>query len=196
MARIVVPKKTTKLQVISQNAALLFRQKGYSAASMRELAELINIEAPSLYNHIDNKAHLLQLICEDIAGKFTRHLEEVEANELPASKKLEQLIRFHIKMMVTHFDALFVANHEWKHLPELAQTAFLQQRKNYENGMVQIIKQGITEGELKNHHPQIAALTILSALRGLEFWHKYHKLVKEKILENNIVQQLLTGIKK
>lgn len=182
--------------MIAGHAATLFREKGYNAASMRELADRMGIEAPSLYNHIDNKAEILQTICSSVADKFTKHLEEIELKEITAAKKLEALIRFHIKIMVTHFDSLFVSNHEWRHLPDQAKKEFLQKRKNYETGMVQIIKQGITDGELKNHHPQIAALTILSALRGLEFWHKYHGIVKEKLLENNIVQQLLTGIKK
>ncbi len=196
MPRIAVTKKNKKPDVILKHAASLFRKKGFSAAGMRELAGEMKIEAPSIYNHFNSKAHILEKICENIAEKFTGHLKETEKKELSAAKKLEQLIRFHIKIMVTHFDELFVANHEWKHLPEVAQNDFLQQRKNYEQAMVQMIKQGITEGDLKNHHPLITALTILSALRGLEFWHKYHGLVKEKMLENNIVQQLLTGIKK
>ena len=40
-----------KEQVI-RKAAELFKQKGYAAASMRDLAQLLGIEAASLYSHI------------------------------------------------------------------------------------------------------------------------------------------------
>ena len=180
--------------MITLEAAALFREKGYNSASMRELAERLNVEAPSLYNHISSKTELLKNICWQVAESFTSHMAVVEKEEIPAAKKLELLIRFHIKTTLTHFDLLFVANHEWRHLPEPLLTNFLQQRKSYENRVVQIIKQGILAGELKHHQPQVAALTILAALRGLEFWQKYNKLNNVRALENNIVQQLLTGI--
>ncbi len=194
MAKILTTKKQTKSAVITKVASLLFREKGYNAASMRELAEQLNVEAPSLYNHINSKAELLRNICGEVAEAFTNNLDEITEEPISSSKKLEKLIRFHIKTTLSNFDMLFVANHEWRHLPEPWLSEFLQQRKNYENRMVQIIKQGILAGEFKNHQPQVAALTILSALRGLEFWQKYNKLNNVKALENNIVQQLLTGI--
>jgi AcrR family transcriptional regulator len=196
MAKIKAARNTTKNAVICKTAAGLFRRKGFRAASMRELAEQLGVEAPSLYNHIGSKSELLQNICFNIADDFTRHIETVEVSLQPAVKKIEQLIRFHIKLMLRSFDEVYVSNHEWKHLEEPYLANFLNQRKAYESKMVQIVKDGINNKEFKKMHPQVTVLTILSAVRGLEFWQKYKEQVNTKALENNIVQHLLNGITK
>ena len=62
MAKIKSGKNASKKDIIIKKAALLFRTKGFNAASMRELAEAVGVEAPSLYNHIGSKSELLQAI--------------------------------------------------------------------------------------------------------------------------------------
>ena len=49
MARIKTEKNGSRKDVIVSKAATLFREKGYKAASMRDLAEAVGAEAASLY---------------------------------------------------------------------------------------------------------------------------------------------------
>jgi AcrR family transcriptional regulator len=63
MARIIPAKNGTRKEVILRKASSLFRMKGFAVTSMRDLAESVGVEAPSLYNHIGSKAELLQDIC-------------------------------------------------------------------------------------------------------------------------------------
>ena len=194
MAKIKASANGTKQDAITNKAAALFRKKGFKATSMRELAENIGVEAPSLYNHIGSKSELLQNICFKIANDFTAQLQLVEGSKQKPIQKIEDLIRFHIHMMVDSFDEVFVANHEWKHLEEPYLSNFLNQRKLYESRMVQLVKDGIKRKELKNIHPHVAVLTILSAVRGLEFWQRHKKELAAEELENNIVNHLLNGL--
>ena len=196
MAKIKVVRNGTKKDVITKKAAGLFRKKGFNATSMRELALSIGVEAPSLYNHIGSKSELLQIICFRIANDFTDHFQEIEQSNSTIITRIENLIRFHIHMMLDEYDAVFVANHEWKHLEEPYLSNFLNQRKLYENRMINLVKSGIKNNELKNIHPHVAVLIILSAVRGLEFWRRYKKELDITELENNIVDHLLNGLKK
>ena len=43
-----------KLEIIAI-ASALFKEKGYSAVTMRDIAKAMGIKAASLYNHIKNK---------------------------------------------------------------------------------------------------------------------------------------------
>jgi len=196
MAKIKAALNGTKKDAILKKAAALFRAKGFKASSMRELAQKNGIEAPSLYNHIGSKSELLQDICFKVAKDFNEQLATVEASTTPVTVKLEKLIRFHIAMMMESFDEVYVSNHEWKYLEEPQLSAFLQQRKQYETSMVQLLNEGITNKEFKNMHPQVAVLTILSAVRGLEFWQRYKKEIDAEVLASNMVNHLLNGLRK
>jgi AcrR family transcriptional regulator len=194
MAKIKVAGTGSKKEVIIRKAAALFRTKGFKASSMRELAEKIGVEAPSLYNHIGSKSELLHNICFKVANDFTAHLQQVETADSLVLQKLEQLIRFHIHMMLQNFDEVYVANHEWKYLDEPYLGNFLNQRKLYETKMMQLVETGIKNKELKNIHPHVAVLTILSAVRGLEFWQRHKKEISADVLEDNMVNHLLNGL--
>ncbi len=196
MAKIKPGKNSSKKEVIIKNAAALFRTKGFSAASMRELAVAVGVEAPSLYNHIGSKNELLHDVCFKVADEFTGQITITENSKETVLAKVENIIRFHIKMMLDEFDEVYVANHEWKHLQEPFLSNFLQQRRSYEKRLVTLIEEGIKKKEFKNINPYVAVLTMLSAVRGLEFWQRHKKSISTKTLENDMVNHLLNGMKK
>ena len=143
MAKIQFDKNSSKKEAIIQKAAFLFKTKGYSATSMRELAYTLDVEAPSLYNYIGSKSELLQTICNKMMNEFTVNLDFVETNSETAITKIESIVRFHIQKMLNNFDEVFVANHEWKHLAEPLLSNFLNQRRNYEKRLMVLIENGI-----------------------------------------------------
>lgn len=194
MAKIKPGKNATKKDVITQKAAILFIKKGFSFTSMRELAEAVGVEAPSLYNHIGSKSELLQTICFKVANAFTSYLENTENSAGNSVPRLENIIRFHIQMMLNNFDEVYVANHEWKHLKEPYLSNFLIQRRSYEKRLIALMEAGIIKNEFKKINPYVAVLTILSALRGLEFWQQHKKNISSKVLEDDMVNHLLKGI--
>ena len=196
MAKIKVAKNGTKRDAITQKGAGLFRKKGFAASSMRELADSVGVEASSLYNHIGSKSEILRSICFTVANRFTGQLNEVEQLSLDAVEKLENLIRFHIQMMLENFDEVYVANHEWKQLEEPYLSNFLSQRKAYENRLADIIRDGISKGFIKDINPHVVVLIILSAVRGLEFWQRNKKNISESELVDQMVSHLLNGITK
>lgn len=194
MAKIKATKNGSKKDAIILKAAGLFKAKGFNAASMRDLADAVGVEAPSLYNHIGSKNELLNALCFNIADQFTAHLDVVEKKEATYARKIEHVIRFHIQMMLNKYDEVFVANHEWKHLQEPYLSNFLSQRRSYEKRLVSLLEHGIEKKEIKNIQPYVAVLTILSAVRGLEFLQRHKKNISALQLEDDMVGHLLNGI--
>ena len=196
MAKIVTGQNSSKKDVILKKAATLFKTKSFRASSMRELADVVGVEAPSLYNHIGSKSELLQDICFKIGNQFTEQIENIRNSDKTMVAKIEAVIRFHIEIMAENFDEVYVANHEWKHLNEPYLSDFLSIRRNYEKSLMGFIEEGIMKQEIKSVNPYVTVLTILSAVRGLEFWQRNKKNVPLQVLENDMVNQLLNGIVK
>jgi hypothetical protein len=59
-----------------------------------------------------------------------------------------------------------------------------------------IIQEGVRSKELRPVMPYVAMLTILSSVRGLEFWHRSNKRISPAELEDNMVNHLIYGLKK
>src|SRR3954471_14961700 len=95
----------TRKEQIFRKAAELFREKGYAASSMRDLAQLLGIEAASLYSHIKSKEEILRNLCFDMATEFRKSLEEVEKQDLSASERLRKGIIGHIQVMAKDLTA-------------------------------------------------------------------------------------------
>jgi TetR/AcrR family transcriptional regulator, cholesterol catabolism regulator len=184
----------TRREEIIKEAALLFKAKGYGAASMRDLAERIGLEAASLYNHIKSKEEILKEICFVTAQKYVVQLDLIEQNEKSAVEKIKSLLRLHISMITNCKEEVFVCNNEYKHLSEPYLSDFQVVRRNYEQRFLVIIEQGIANKELKEIDPNIALFTLLSAVRWLEIWYKPERKISSKNLQNDVVTILLGGL--
>jgi AcrR family transcriptional regulator len=189
-------KKASKKELIIERASAMFREKGFPATSMRDLAEAVGIEAASLYNHIQSKSEILQDIISRIASDCNVHLESIDKPQNESISKIESLIRFHVQMMLQRFDDYYVMVNEWIHLSEPYLTYFTSQRRSYVQRMEAIIAEGIAQKELKPVMPYVAMLTILSSVRGLEFWHRSGKKVSPQVMEDNMVSHLIGGLKR
>ena len=179
-------RKASKKELILQKAASMFRQKGFAATSMRDLAETVGIEAASLYNHIQSKSEILQEITSRISDDYG----------MTSLEKIESLIRFHVQMMLTRFEDYYVMINEWMHLSEPYLTNFSLQRRTYVQKMESIIEEGIANKEIKPVIPYVIVLTILSSVRGLEFWHRSRQRITPSEMEENMVNHLLYGLKR
>jgi AcrR family transcriptional regulator len=189
-------KKASKKELIIRKASAMFREKGFPATSMRDLADIVGIEAASLYNHIQSKSEILQEIIYRTANDCNVHLDSLDDGNLTSIQKVESLIRFHVQMMLERFDDYTVMINEWIHLSEPYLTNFTSQRRSYVQRMEAMIQSGIENKEMKPVLPYIAMLTILSSVRGLEFWHRSGKKISPQTIEDNMVAFLINGLKK
>ena len=181
---------------IIEIAAKLFKIKGFTATTMRDIAEQVGIEAASMYNHIKSKDEILQAICFKISNEYISQLNAIENQSKSPVEKIKELIRLHVRIIITDIDSISVANNEWKHLSEEALTVFKDARRDYEQRFATIIEAGIAAGELQPINISVALFTILSAVRWVELWYKNDREISPEILEENIISLLMNGLEK
>lgn len=196
MGRIKTSDNASRKDVIVQKAAILFKEKGFKAASMRELAEVVGVEAASLYNHIKSKNELLHEICFSVANRYNKKLEELETQEINSLEKVETLLRFHIEGMVHHFEEVFVSDREWKYLSEPYLSNFQNQRRSYRKRFAAIVEDGIKKKEIKKIDATTSVLIMLHAISGIESWHRSKQKIGGAELEENMIAILVGGLKK
>jgi len=189
-------KKDSKKEFILKKAAQMFREKGFAATSMRDLAETVGIEAASLYNHIRSKNEMLESICFDVANRFTIFMDELESGNQGTIKKIETLLRFHIKQMIETFEEVIVCDREWKHLDEPYLSNFHNQRRSYRKRFAAIIEEGISKNEIKKIDAPTAVLIMLHSVNGIESWHRSTAKISAKDLEDNMVLIMIDGLRK
>lgn len=190
------PNLSRKEQVI-RKAAELFREKGYAASSMRDLAQKLGIEAASLYSHIKSKEEILQNLCFDMAAEFRKSLDEVEKLNVSSGEKLKRGIIGHIQVMAKDLTASAVFMNEHRHLSQPWLRQFLLLRINYINRFKEIIEQGVRNGEFKSSiDRKLAVMTLFSSLNWMPMWYDPNSAINSSQLGEQLADMLVNGLKK
>lgn len=189
-------RKASRKAFILQKAASMFREKGFNATSMRDLAEAVGIEAASLYNHIKSKNEILEAICFEVANRFNSNMDVIEAGNQKPITKVETLLRFHIRQMTDNYEEVYVSDREWKHLSEPYFSNFHNQRRSYRKRFAAIIEEGIRRDEIRRIDAPTAVLIVLHAVSGIESWHRSTAKINAQELEDNMVMIMIDGLRK
>lgn len=185
-----------KEQVI-RSAAALFREKGYAASSMRDLAQKLGIEAASLYSHIKSKEEILHHLCFDMAAEFRKSLQEVESKNVSATEKLRLGIIGHIQVMAKDLTASAVFMNEHRHLSQPHLREFLLLRINYINRFKSMIEEGAQHGEFKSTiDKKLAVMTLFSSLNWMPMWYDPASKIDPNALGQQLADMLVNGLKK
>jgi AcrR family transcriptional regulator len=184
-----------KGQVI-RSAAELFKEKGYAAASMRDLAQKLGIEAASLYSHIKSKEEILRTLCFEMAAEFRSSLDSVERQNVSASEKLRLGIIGHIQVMAMDLTASAVFMNEHRHLSQPFLRDFLLLRINYINRFKAMIEEGIKQGEFKSAiDTKLAVMTLFSSLNWMPMWYSPDSTIESEELGKQLAEMLINGLK-
>ncbi|MFT5102590.1 MAG: AcrR family transcriptional regulator [Candidatus Latescibacterota bacterium] len=184
----------TRKEEIIAVAAQLFKEKGYNAISMRDIAKAMSIKAASLYNHINSKQEILSAIILEVAHEFTNGMQRVIVLDETPVRKIQKIIELHIDITVNHSEGLAALNNDWVHLEEGELNAFVKMREDYEENFRSIIKEGIRSGEIQPRHPEVILFSILSTLRTLYLWYQKRGKLDVNVLKKDLVAVFLGGI--
>ncbi|MFY0603771.1 MAG: TetR family transcriptional regulator [Flavobacteriaceae bacterium] len=187
-------KKEGRKEDILRVAAKLFKEKGYAAVTMRDIARELDIKAASLYNHINSKQEILKMIIISIAEEFTEEMNIIYSSNVSAIEKLQKIIALHIDIAYKNSYGMASLNNDWMHLEEQLEY-YLELRNSYEDNFRSIIIKGIETKEIIHTNTEITLFSILSTLRSLYLWIPKKEDLKSEDLVKNLSQVLIDGIR-
>ena len=101
---------TPRQQEILNVALELFYKRGFADTSMRDIAEVMNVKAASLYAHIKSKEEIMEWISDDVSNRFMKRYNDLKNPSLSAFEKVRILVINHLTEMynnVKMFDVFF-----------------------------------------------------------------------------------------
>ena len=186
--------KISRKEQIELASTELFKVKGYSATSMRDIASSVGIEAASLYSHISSKELILMRICFRMAKAFIAGINDVVETNQPIELKFKNAVISHVNVITNDIAASAVFWNEWRHLSEPLLSDFVAMQREYENLFKSLIEQGVNENVFEVPDASFAVMAMLSSLNGIQKWHNYTLPPEE--LNIAFADIFLKGIKK
>lgn len=163
------PKSETRKEEIVRVAAQLFKEKGYTAVTMRDLAAKMGIKAASLYNHITSKQDILDAVIISLAEAFTNGMQGIKSSNTNSIDKLKKIIQLHVTLSSQNSYGMASLNNDWMHL-EKRLDYYKTLRVEYEDDFRTILVDGVAAGEIIEANPEVMLFSILTTLRSLYVW--------------------------
>lgn len=177
--------KERRRQQIMVAAKRVFSEKGFSKATMEDIAQEAELSPGTLYLYFKNKEELYASLSLRILQYLLLRIEHVNAVKgAGPDDKLKQLME--AMYDVYEFDPLIIIN--MFHLqssetlrnlsPQLLEE--IKELSGKSMGAIsQIFKEGVAKGIFINHHPVALADTFWSVFSGVILWLTSKKLIDE-----------------
>jgi AcrR family transcriptional regulator len=157
---------------IEEAASELFRERGYAATSVRDIAQALNLQGGSLYAHMASKEDVLWSIVTRAADRFNAEVGPIaaDASASPADR-LRAMIRAHVGVVTSIQQDAAVFLHEWRFLSADRRAQMSARRDAYEVMFRNVISEGSDSGDFRDVDPRLTSMAILSALNGIPTWY-------------------------
>jgi len=157
---------------ILKEATWLFAQRGYSASSMRELANAVGIRKATLYHHVSSKEELLFQIMYRLAKQMHESIKPLLHNsEITSADKIRQALKIHFDSIATNRLEVTIAVLERRTLSGEYRQKVREAVTQYETDFQNLIAEGIKRGEVVDMDMAVATQAILSMCNSIVQWY-------------------------
>lgn len=167
------PSKPDTAETIAERAAELFAAKGFTATSVREIADAVGVTKPTLYYHFGSKDGLIRHIHESVSAVFETTVASAGQDELSLGESLPKLAAAFFEYADTH-PATVRLMLRLQHLPpEESRIVDLESGQARKLAAIsQLLQRAIDRGELVRRPSENLALSLLGCLSS----HINHRL--------------------
>ncbi len=160
-----------KDEQILAEAVRIFKQKGYHATSVQDIADAVGLQKGSLYHYISSKEELLSKIFERGTGALTQRLQEIIASDAPPAEKLRRAMQAHVTALCDQLDSYTVYLTERRTLAGRIQSKVRAEAQRHAHLLEQIIQQGVRSGDFRAVDTKMTAHAILGMCNWMYEWY-------------------------
>ncbi|MFI5262095.1 MAG: TetR/AcrR family transcriptional regulator [Candidatus Limnocylindrales bacterium] len=157
---------------LHEAATRLFRERGYHATSMQDLAEDLGMNRGSLYHYIEAKDDLLWAIVSSALTRLDAAVRPILEGADPPPDRLARAIEAHLAFAAAYGDELALLQIELRALPPARRRALIVQRDAYEAAWRTTIQAGVAEGTLRTSDVRLTSIAILSVCNWFTQWYR------------------------
>ncbi len=182
-------------QEIVAAAARVFNEKGYHAATTRDIAAEVGIQQASLYYYISSKEELLYLVVREPIMALYTQVEEIVQARLPARTKIERGIAAHLAAFDDNYPHMFVFLQELHNVVQALQDTLREFPGRYQRLWEALVRQGIATGELRaDLDVTTTTLMILGMCNWMYRWYRKGGRLGTAALAGHYASAILDGI--
>lgn len=156
---------------ILRAAADLFRERGYRATTLDDIAARLGMSKASLYRYFRAKEEMLAAISRETIERFTRRLDAVLAADLAPDEKLRRIVREHVRAVIADRAFLTVFFGEEASLPPRLARAIAARKDRYDKRVEAVVVEGIRRGVFRDVPPRLVVYGVLGMLNWLHKWY-------------------------
>lgn len=191
-----------RLEAIRRAAGEVFREKGFHATKLGDVAKRLSMDRASLYYYVGSKDDLFQDIVSKAVEENVATAEEIRVADLPAREKLSRLIRLLMLSFERHYPYLYVFVQEDPSKlisnpgdPAHPWTKTLEQSAQYYALVRSIVAQGMDEGELSRKLPPgVVANSIIGMLNSTGRWFVPNGVLSADEIGDGLAELVLHGL--
>ncbi len=156
---------------ILKAAARTFRERGFPAAGMRDIAIAADLSPGNLYHYFRGKDEIL-FFCQDrTLGRLLAALAAARRGRQALPARLSDLAKAHILCLVDEVEGS-AAHIEVDALPTRLRSQIVAKRDRYERGVRALVAAGMRQGALRATDATIATRAFLGALNWTAYWFR------------------------
>jgi AcrR family transcriptional regulator len=185
-----------KEQEIIAAAASLFKEKGYRATTLEDIAAAVGMLKGSLYYYIRSKEELLYLVVRDPIRQAYNKLEEIVNSDAPVTAKITQAIANHVAIFHQHYPHIAVYLHDFHNVMQKLKDNSIEAPKEYQQLLAQLLQQGVDSGELRSDLDMtVAGYAILGMCNWMYRWYKPEGNLSAEAIADVFTKLVLEGLK-
>ena len=161
---------SVRVDQVLETATRLFTERGYDAASIRDLAAALAMRPSSLYHHFPGKQHILFAICFGLQSDFNAAVMPVFHQGKGPVETIQDVIGEHIRFSLARRGEVLVNTRERRSLPPDLRAQVNRLRRAYRDALVAVIEQGRRQGLFSVEDPKLAAMAVFDMVNGMFQW--------------------------